>query len=81
MTDPIEYLSGSENWKNLANRYPDFAAELPRIIDAFSKCFRRDLQLDETGIGVYGDFGILNWPTSAVCFGPPSQRMGTLDRA
>src|SRR4051794_36853776 len=27
------------------------------------------------------DFGILNWPTSAVCFGPPSQRTGTLDRA
>jgi hypothetical protein len=23
-------------------------------------------------IGVTGDFGILNWPTSAVCFGPPS---------
>jgi hypothetical protein len=29
----------------------------------------------------YHDFGILNWPTSAVCCGPPSQRTGTLDRA
>ncbi len=27
------------------------------------------------------DFGILNWPSSAVCFGPPSQRTGTLERA
>jgi hypothetical protein len=27
------------------------------------------------------DFGILNWPSSAFCCGPPRQRTGTLIRA
>jgi hypothetical protein len=27
------------------------------------------------------DFGILKWPSSAICFGPPRERTGTLIRA
>jgi hypothetical protein len=33
------------------------------------------------GISTDGDFGILNWPSSAVRAGPPSRRTGTLIRA
>jgi hypothetical protein len=38
-------------------------------------------QSDEAVVPRPRDFGILFWPSSAVCFGPPRQRTGTLIRA